>query len=214
MPAAGAGSGFPFALADRPAARTGPLAGCLIAIDSGHGGDDPGASGRGGSFEKDLTLDIGRRLATLLEKAGARVLMIRADDTNVGMYERPALANQAGADVNVSIHMNWYKASSVHGTEVFYYSTHPESARLAEAIRAALVKETGLSDRGTNTEHTFVAIRETTMPSVLVEVVYLTNAAEERLIETEAFRQKVALGLYNGLEAYFAGGQAAGGEQS
>ncbi len=181
-----------------------PIYNRLIAVDPGHGGDDPGAHGAHGELEKDLTLDIGLRLKGLLEQAGARVLMIRDTDVTVGLYQRPAIANQAGADAYVSIHLNAY-ASWKHGTEIYYDTTNPDSIKLATDLHDTLIKELGLADGGIRREHDFVVVRETTMPSALVEVAYLTNHTEEKLLLTPAFRQKAAVAIYDGLMLYFAG---------
>ncbi|MHB9057956.1 MAG: N-acetylmuramoyl-L-alanine amidase family protein, partial [Bacillota bacterium] len=170
----------PYALSIRPAdgrvgpdpdaPANGPLAGRLIVIDPGHGGNDPGGSGRQGSVEKVLTLDMGIKLRDLLTAAGASVLMTRDDDSLVGLYERPALANLAGADANVSIHLNWYQSRWVRGIEVYYYPVNPASERLAGDVHRSLINGLRLADRGISAEQTFVAIRETTAPSVLIEV--------------------------------------------
>lgn len=181
-----------------------PMYNRLIAVDPGHGGDDPGAHGSHGELEKDLTLDIGLRLKSLLEQAGARVLMIRDTDVTVGLYQRPAIANQAGADAYVSIHLNAY-GSWKHGTEIYYDTTNPDSIKLATDLHDTLIKELGLADGGIRREHDFVVVRETTMPSSLVEVAYLTNPTEEKLLLTPAFRQKAAVAIYDGLMLYFAG---------
>lgn len=181
----------------------GPVAGKLIVIDPGHGGDDPGASGRRGGVEKDLTLDMGLKLRDRLVAAGASVVMTRDDDSAIGLYERPALTNLVGADVNVSIHLDSYQSRSIHGTEVYYYPVNPGSERLARDVHRALVNGLRLADRGVSSEHTFVAIRETTMPSILIEVAYLTNPTEEKLLLQDSFRQEVASDIYAGLAQYF-----------
>ena len=200
----------PYALGATPAGgqkpdvpANGPLVGKLIVIDPGHGGSDPGGSGRQGSVEKELTLDMGTRLRDLLVAAGANVLMTRDDDSLVGLYERPALANLAGADASVSLHLDWYQSRWIHGTGVYYYPVNPASARLAGDVHRALIDGLRLADRGISTEHTFVAIRETTAPSVLVEVAYMTNPTEEKLLLKDSFRQEVAADIYAGLTQFF-----------
>ncbi len=182
-----------------------PLFNKVIAIDPGHGGNDPGALGRHGEYEKDLALDMATRLEALLLEAGARPLVIRPTGEDVTMYARPALENQAGADVNVSIHLNWFKGSNAHGLEVYYYPTHPDSATLATDLHSRLLSQLGLTDRGISSEQAYVAVRETTMPSVLVEVGYLSNPGDEALLSTEAFRGKVAAAIRDGLIDYFSG---------
>lgn len=109
-----------------------------IVIDAGHGGKDPGAIGRHGLREKSVTLDIARRLATILQRHGVRSVLTRADDRFVPLAQRVRLANAAGADCFVSIHANSSRSRSVSGFEVYYLSEAiDDTARAAEAARAA-----------------------------------------------------------------------------
>ncbi|MGE5560736.1 MAG: N-acetylmuramoyl-L-alanine amidase [Chloroflexota bacterium] len=184
-----------------------PLAGRTIYIDPGHGGTDPGALGVSGTREADVNLDTARRLQELLRNAGANAVLTRDGDYYVELYTRPALANADQADIYVSLHSNWYTSASANGTEVYYYFTNPDSARLASAVHDALIGQLGLRDRGVQTER-FAVIRVAQMPSILVESAFLSNANEDRLLATPEFRQRVAVGVYQGILAYFAGAAA------
>jgi N-acetylmuramoyl-L-alanine amidase len=141
IPAAGA----PVAQQPEPSAAPPPDVGApltaprpalqAIVIDPGHGGDDSGAKGAGGTLEKQLTLDVARRIKTLVEaRLGVRVILTREDDRHVGPDERAALANNSKADLLLSIHANAALASSLSGAEVYYLSLDREGQ---EARRAA-----------------------------------------------------------------------------
>ncbi|HUO87098.1 MAG TPA: N-acetylmuramoyl-L-alanine amidase [Thermoanaerobaculia bacterium] len=104
-----------------------------VVLDPGHGGDSLGARIAAGTTEKDLTLDIARRLADLLAAAGFEVAMTRSDDRQVSLEERARFANGAGADLFVSIHVNWITNRDVRGVETYYLGAteDPFASRLA-----------------------------------------------------------------------------------
>lgn len=128
----------------------------VIAVDAGHGGDDPGAIGRAGVQEKDVTLAIAQRLARRINaQPGMRAVLTRDGDYYVGLRQRTELARRAQADLFVSIHANSYKDRSMHGTAVYVLSEHgasTEQARwLANRENAAdLVGGIDLQDRSEN----------------------------------------------------------------
>jgi N-acetylmuramoyl-L-alanine amidase len=106
-----------------------------VVIDPGHGGEDEGAKGPGGSFEKDVVLDVARRLAEALEEEGLRVVMTRSADEFVSLEKRTYIANDARGDLFVSIHANAAENTSVRGTETFFLSleaTDEAARRVAE----------------------------------------------------------------------------------
>jgi len=106
-----------------------------VVIDAGHGGQDEGAKGPGGALEKDVVLDVGRRLAEALEDEGLRVVMTRSADEFVSLEKRTYIANDARGDLFVSIHANAAKSTSIRGTETFFLSleaTDEAARRVAE----------------------------------------------------------------------------------
>ena len=136
--------------AARPQER-GALAGCVIALDAGHGGYDGGAVGRvSGTPEKGLNLDVARRLAAILEAQGAQIVMTRTDDYALcdehppirkklqDMQRRAAIIEQSGAQMVLSIHMNEYAGRSQSGPQVFYREGCPAGRLLAGAIQEAM----------------------------------------------------------------------------
>ncbi|MEA3320543.1 MAG: N-acetylmuramoyl-L-alanine amidase [Bacillota bacterium] len=180
-----------------------PMLGKRIAIDPGHGGTDPGAVGNG-LQEKDIVFDISKRLENKVTSAGSLPLMTRTTDVYIPLADRVLYAENKGADIFVSIHVNSFTDPGANGTETWYSDKYQsqESKELAEAIQDELVEELGLRDRGVK-EGSFVVIRDSKMPSVLVEVAFLSNSEEAKLLASATFREKAAKAIYNGVENYF-----------
>ncbi len=192
-----------------------PLVGKLIYLDPGHGVInssgilDPGACGSSGLQEKDVVYAIALKTKALLEDMGAQVVMTRGKTTYLTLYERAAIANSAGADIFVSIHTNSSTSSSTNGTSTWLYapsgnSAYDRAARvlLAQKIQTSLLYYGGRANLGLQ-ESNFVVIRETAMPSVLVETAFISNATEQALLASDSFQQKMAKGIAEGIKAYF-----------
>lgn len=179
----------------------------LIVLDAGHGGKDPGAiSPTYGLLEKDVVLDVTKKLAKMLEREGFKVYLTRDSDNYVGLYNRAEIANELGADAFVSIHANAIGRTSVSGVEVLYCpdSTGRDSMSFARVMQDAIVSELGSVNRGIVSRPNLVVIRETKMPAVLAEIGFLTNVEkEEKLLNTSAYRDRCAGALYEGLMDYF-----------
>jgi N-acetylmuramoyl-L-alanine amidase len=183
--------------------RKGDLVGKVVVVDAGHGGKDPGTAGyKAGLREKDMVLDIARRVAELLHEAGLSPMMTRAEDRFVELADRVIYANSRRADLFVSIHCNAMptaKFGTRCGVEVYYYT--PQSELLADVMQGAVVKAEGRPSNGVR-RRGFYVIHHTVMPSVLVEVGYLDHAIEGELLSTPDFRQKVAQGIVDGIRQY------------
>ncbi len=193
------------------------LQGKLIVLDPGHGRvhptggwNDPGAIGPTGVKERDVVLDISRRLKALLEEQGAQVALTRSGDTTtLSLHERAELANNLKADIFISVHANASLSANQNGTMVFFFANDPRihtqrvvRNNLAQEIQRELVQELKLADLGVR-QSNFVVLRETTMPSVLVEVAFLSNPAEEKLLADQAFRQRSAEAMARGVVNFF-----------
>ncbi len=185
--------------------------GKIIAIDAGHGGPDPGAVGSKGTKEKVITLDIAKRLAKILEARGAKVIMIRQDDREVGLYQRTEKANAAKADIFVSIHINANTNPALGGTSTYIYNGAvntnqsakiKESNRLAGYVQNELLKTLGLRDVGVRSAN-FVVLRTSNMPAILAELAFISNLAEEKYINTENFKNSSAEAIAKGIGLYF-----------
>ncbi|MGN7454930.1 N-acetylmuramoyl-L-alanine amidase [Paenibacillus pasadenensis] len=180
----------------------GSLQGKLIAVDPGHGGNDPGMIGTThGTEEKDLTLSTSKLLAEELRSLGARVVMTRTKDgEKPALPERVKTAADAEADAFVSVHYNSAK-NQASGTLVFYYSKSKD-APLAHAVEGRLQ---GLSLRSNGIAFgDYHVLRENRLPSVLVELGFLSNAKDEKEARTASYQKAAAKAIAEGLQDYFA----------
>ncbi len=183
----------------------------VIAIDPGHGGSDPGAIGPSRYQEKMVTLAVAKNVKELLEKAGARVIMTRQDDRDVfgpkatdveELKARSTAANSRKADIFVSIHADSFTDRSAGGTTTYYYPKTLYDAMLASALQTNLIEAGELQDRRTRSAN-FYVIKRTQMPAALVELAFISNPREEKLLTSPEFQQKMSLGIVRGLERFF-----------
>jgi N-acetylmuramoyl-L-alanine amidase len=174
------------------------LAGKTIVIDPGHGGADSGACGKQNTREKEINLEVALKLKALLEMSGAIVLLTRNSDVFINLYERSHIANYHKADLFISIHANSHPDHNVRGIEIFHYKGRPTSKAMARKVLNRLTRATGLKPLGVKKAR-FVVIRETQMPSILIELGFLSNYQEESILKTTAFKEKAALGILQGL---------------
>ncbi|RFU63908.1 N-acetylmuramoyl-L-alanine amidase [Peribacillus glennii] len=180
------------------------VSGKTIVIDPGHGGSDPGAIGKGKTQEKTINLQTANELKLLLQNAGAKVIMTRTSNTSrkLELSERVAISHKYKADVFISIHYNSASDDGATGIDTFYDKTYGNEAELAKSIQTELIKQTGMRDRGVKTAG-FYVVKYNKVPSVLVELGFISNPNEEKLIATKAYQQKAARGIFNGLNKYF-----------
>lgn len=176
----------------------------LVVIDPGHGGNDPGALGSGGIKEKDVTLGVSYYVRQMLIESGIGVLLARSDDSEILLQPRVDVANNNKSDIFVSIHCNAMEGSSPMGVETYFRT--PQSTGLAKTMHKNMIKTLNTPDRGIRIRNFFV-IRKTTMPSVLIEIGYITNYKEGILLSTADYQKKVAVAIFNGIKEYL-------GEQS
>lgn len=210
-----------------------------IVIDPGHGGADEGVRGSGGTAEKQVTLDIARRLKSLIEgRLGIRVVLTREDDRTVELDQRAATANNNKADLFLSVHLNAALAAAAKGAEIYYLALNRESeearraaevdsvslpvvgggmrpvevirwdlaqarhldqsAMLAGMLEDELRKDVPLGPRPIR-EAPMRVLSALDMPAVLVEMTYLSNPAEERLVQTDGYQARVAEAIYRAI---------------
>lgn len=170
----------------------------VIVIDPGHGGRDPGAVGPGGTKEADVNLAIAHLVKSRLER-DFTVFMTRQNDETVTLNTRSAFANAKRADLFISIHCNAAANPLANGTETYYISK--DGARLAKGIHERLVG-LGLKDRGIK-QGAYAVLRNTRMPAVLVEVAFISHAAEEIQLGSTRFLTDVADAICDGVYDYF-----------
>lgn len=187
----------------------------LIVIDIGHGGRDSGAVAHEDMpdelYEKDVNLEVGLRLKDLLEQAGARVLFTRESDLNMGLYERPALANNWGADLFVSLHNNSSDQSGPKGTEVYYYSKVNglgqsekqlygiASFDVATRVQQEMVSILGTNDRGVSESQYLAILNKSSMPAIVIEGSFMSNSEDLERIRTQEYKAKYAYAVAKGL---------------
>ncbi|WP_338442655.1 N-acetylmuramoyl-L-alanine amidase [Synechococcus elongatus IITB4] len=171
----------------------------VIVIDPGHGGRDPGAIGIGGIRETDIVLDISTQVTRLLQAQGAQVVMTRQDDREVDLAPRVAIAQRARATVFVSIHANALSMSrpDVNGLETYFFTA--ASRPLAQAIQDRMMQSfPDMRNRGVK-QARFYVIRQTSMPSSLVEVGFVTGAQDAARLADPTFRSQMAQAIAAGI---------------
>lgn len=215
-----------------------------VIIDAGHGGTDPGAIGRGGLREKDVTLDVAKRLVKLLKTAGIEVILTRTTDRFVALSDRVNIAENSHAELFISIHANANRVRSLNGFEVYYVSSRVDDSKraLSAAKEAALdFDNTCLADDSLNLkailwdmiytcsraesielsryicqaahnnleakilgikDARFYVLKGTHLPAVLIEIGFLSNYDEERILKNIYYRQRIAEALAQGIKNY------------
>lgn len=186
----------------------------VVAIDSGHGGIDPGKIGVGGIYEKDINLAISVKLKKLLEQSGITVIMTRSDDNGLynesdtnkkasDMKKRCSIINESNADAVVSIHQNSYVSGESRGAQVFYYKQSAEGKKLAGIIQRHIVNEADTTNkRVEKADSTYYLLLHTNVPAVIVECGFLSNPEEAGKLNSDSYQQKIAGSIYNGLMEY------------
>ena len=175
----------------------------IVVIDPGHGGDSEGTTSFG-LTEKDITLDIALKLKEMLDKTEIRVYYTRLEDVNPDSESRAMLANQTKADMFISIHANADpKTRTTSGTQTMYGSKFfiPQfgSENLAETLQKQLVSAIGNKDKGIVRQDEIYLLNNITIPSVLVEVGYMTNRQEALKMGRDDYQTKIAEGIYQGI---------------
>ena len=186
----------------------------IIVIDPGHGGNDAGAIGPSGVMEKTVTLKVALELEKLLLAEGAEVIMTRRTDVEVAPRGRHAtdieelksrcdIANEAEADIFISIHADSFTNPAARGTTCYYFGEgSSESKELAESVHPALLEQLKTPSRGTKPCN-FYVVRNTDMPAILVELAFISNPQEESLLNSKEGVEKAAQGIFDGIEDYF-----------
>ncbi|MGY0434557.1 N-acetylmuramoyl-L-alanine amidase [Bacillus rugosus] len=180
-----------------------PIVGETIYIDPGHGDQDSGAVANG-LLEKDINLDIAKRVNTKLNASGALLVMSRSNDTFYSLQERVSRASSTQADIFISIHGNANDSSSPNGSETFYDTTFQgtKSKRLADQIQPKLAAYLKTRDRGVKRAG-FYVIKYSRMPSVLVETAFITNSSDASKLKQTVYKDKAAQAIYDGTVSYY-----------
>ncbi len=180
-----------------------PLKNITVTVDAGHGGNEKGAIGCLGDFEKDITLDVALKLQKELRRQGAKVIMTRETDEKVPLKKRVEITNESDSSIFISIHGNalpdHLNPLEHRGTSVYYY--YPQAKGLAESILNALNSEAQTKNDGIR-QGSFAVVRNTNALSVLVELAYLINPEDNALLINEKFREKCARAIAHGISNY------------
>lgn len=209
-----AGRGWEMALGERVTEGTDQK---VVVVDAGHGGRDPGKVGVDGCLEKDLNLEIAKKVQAILEQQDIKVIMIR--DTDKGLYEeqtsnkkvqdmknRCAMINETEPDCVVSIHQNSYHEEYVSGAQVFYYSSSAEGKALAEALQSELISYADPENhRQAKANDSYYLLKKTEAPIAIVECGFLSNWEEAAKLQDDGYQSRVAWAVSMGILMYLNG---------
>jgi N-acetylmuramoyl-L-alanine amidase len=215
-----------------------------VVIDAGHGGNDPGAIGKNSLREKDVNLDIARRLSDLLRAEGVRTVLTRSNDRFIPLSTRVNIANKSGADLFISLHSNANRSRSLSGFEVYYVApsisdskrasmtARSASLHLKNAVFASNSQDlqaiiwdmiyTNSRAESIGLAHSLCKVMDASIdanilgvkgarfqvlkgvrtPGILIEVGFVSNLSEERLLRSSAYRQRLAEGILEGIREY------------
>lgn len=185
---------------------------CVV-IDAGHGGSDPGKVGINDQLEKEINLEIARKLKMFLQAEGITVVMTREGDG--GLYDEGAsnkkvqdmkrrleIIEKADPVMVVSVHQNSYHEEYVKGAQVFYYATSKNSKRLAEIIQEQLKVLAPENKREAKGNDSYFLLKKTSKPIVIVECGFLSNREEAEQLTTSFYQEKIAWNIYMGIMKY------------
>jgi len=182
------------------------LQGARIAVDAAFGGEELGAVGPTGLPEAEASFELASALVQELYGRGANPFLLRLPDSSPSIGERAAAANEEGAELLISLHMNSHDDPAAEGTSTYYYGREGWVSQagqwLAELIQTELIARLGLKDGRTHPK-SLPLLRETQMPAVQVEPCFITNPREEGLLRESSFRRLVATAIADAIEAFF-----------
>ena len=188
-----------------------------IVLDAGHGEPDGGAVGVNGTLEKDVNLAIVQKLQEILEGKGVEVILTREGDYGLqdenantirkmkvsDMNKRRSIIKESGADLFISIHMNSFGDSKVHGLHIFYDKSHPDVEETAEKIQENIGAVTGAQTHTVKTaDERLFLMKNPPIPAILVECGFLSNPEEEKKLSDEEYQAKIAWAIASALENY------------
>lgn len=185
------------------------MVGKTIVIDAGHGGFDPGAIGVSGVKEKDVNLAVAKRLADYLKQAGATVILTRekdealADTKKADMARRVEITQENQADLFISVQANSIPQAKWRGAQVFYHRDSVEGKALAEAIQQEITDRLQNTTRQAMPIDNVYVVRSLAIPSIVVEVGFLSNPEEAALLSESQYQNQMAYATFMGILAYY-----------
>ena len=189
-----------------------PLMGKVIYVDIGHGGNDPGAMYKD-ILEKDINLEIGKKIEQSLLKKGAIVYLTRYDDYDLSvtntinnkrsdLSRRGNLINKSGCDLFISIHLNAEETGVWRGAQVFYNDKLEKNKKIAETIQKYFKKNLN-STRKAKVDNSLYLLKRIDRPGVLLELGFLSNSNDRYLLKQESYQNKISDTITNAIISYF-----------
>lgn len=183
-----------------------------VVIDAGHGGSDPGKVGVNDALEKDINLEIARKVKKLLEKKGIHVIMTRKEDKALGdgqrgsqkvqdMRERVKLINKNKPELAVSIHQNSFHQADVHGAQVFYFKHSAEGEKYAGIMQEVLRTVDQGNTKQPKADDTYYLLKKTEIPIIIIECGFLSNPEEAEKLTTKEYQKEMAQAIVDGITA-------------
>lgn len=183
-----------------------------VVIDAGHGGSDPGKVGVNDALEKDINLEIARKLKKLLEKKGIHVIMTRKEDKALeggqrgsqkvqDMRERVKLINKNRPELAVSIHQNSFHQADVHGAQVFYFKHSAEGEKYAGIMQEVLRTVDQGNTKQPKADDTYYLLKKTEIPIIIIECGFLSNPEEAEKLTTKEYQKEMAQAIADGITA-------------
>ena len=190
--------------------------GHIVMLDPGHGGYDPGAITAQGVYEKAINLQIAQKVKELLQPSGIKVFLTREEDIDyvpegvkgktikkqIDLNRRIDMANQAKAEVFISLHVNATPNGKYSGAETFYLFKSEPGKKLAELIQQELIKIPGMNRRIAKPGD-FYIVKNTSMPAVIVEVGYLSSVKEQKKLQQTWYQEQLSRAIAKGIANYF-----------
>ena len=195
-----------------------PVTNKIIIVDAGHGTPDEGAESSSGTTEAQINLQIALKLQTLLEQSGSKVILTRHDENSIydigndsirekkvsDMKNRVEIGNESSADIFVSIHLNQINQAQYYGWQTFYNKINENSKKLATCVQnnlnEAIQRENNRVPAQLNTVYLMKFVE---IPITIVECGFLSNPEEEKLLQKDEYQNRLAWGIYNGINDYF-----------
>lgn len=179
-----------------------PLSGRIIMLDPAHGGEDDGYTGLSGVKEKNVVLDISKKIGVGLKELGATVHFTREEDQYLSLSKRAELANKNRPNFFITLSLNTFPNSSIHGCEIYHYRGDKDSQILGDYIMDSLVKELNAIDRGIRTADLFL-LKEVRNSAIQIFIDYITNADLEKKFMDVDYINKIASSIVKGIVDYY-----------
>lgn len=178
----------------------------VVVVDAGHGGWDPGKVGINKALEKDLNLQVAKKVKANLEKQGFAVIMTREDENELAdtkaedLKKRVSIINEAKPAMAVSIHQNSYPEESIHGAQVFYYTHSKSGENAAKVMQEALLSVDPENKRQAKANDTYYMLKKTEVPVIIIECGFLSNSQEADKLVDDKYQQTVADAICEGIK--------------